>query len=576
MYTMKEAVKWCAAAAALAVALSSVPVFAFHKVVDPVGTPATDKVVNVPTVPRGMPDRTPYAAFDPPRSSLFDISKFTVTGDIRVRPEMRNAGCFGLSSTGAGCAFAGNAGAAQSVGGNGYQRGKSNLFFVQQWFRMGLNYNVSPDVDVFFQAQYSKNWGADTLAGSGNIGANNTCGAGICANDPFNVGLGNSLFVRQAYVIVRNVGIENLSFKLGRQLIAFGNHRLFGTFDWANTGFSHDGITMNYSSKFFDLVGGWLRPADFDFSTFGANSSSFGVGVPGVGTGFAGGTNASNDVDIYFARPVFKPFKGLLIEPMWVWLTSGAKTPSVGSPVVLAHAPNQQRHTIGGRIAYRHKIIDGTVEGYYQVGSMGINPGSSTRSLGIHAYALAAQAGVTMPVPMQPRLGFEFNYASGDGNANNCTSANPAGCNGTANTFENLFPTNHILMGYMDLFAWRNMVAYSPNFQMRPTKDSHLEIAGWFFYKATAGDNWYRAAQNVYFNNLNANGQATRSSSLGRELDVVFTKFFKDNKVGWQVGYSHFFAGSFLDQATCTSAQLSSGCTAVDQNWAYTQIHVNF
>ena len=152
--------------------------------------------------------------------------------------------------------------------------------------RLGINYSLSPDVEVFVQPQYAKNWGAAALPGSGN-GANaggnpGACGAGICANDPFNVATGESFFVRQAFVLIRNAGVENLSLKLGRQLVVFGNHRLFGHFDWANTGFSQDAATFQYASKMWNLTGGWGRPSDKNFAFAGSNSTEFGVAPPGV------------------------------------------------------------------------------------------------------------------------------------------------------------------------------------------------------------------------------------------------------------------------------------------------------
>ena len=397
------------------------------------------------------------------------------------------------------------------------------------------------------------------------------------------MGTGESFFVRQAFILIRNAGVENLSVKLGRQLIVFGNHRLFGHFDWANTGFSQDAATLQYASKIWNFTGGWGRPSDKNFNFAGANSSVFGVAPPGVNSQLGTArTTAGNAADFFFARFQIKPndkiFKGLVVEPMWVYFINGG--PSTGiQPSAQAHAPNQNRHTIGSRFAYKKKIFDMNAEGYWQFGSMGVNPGNSDRQLRINAYAGAFQMGFTLPVPMQPRIGGEVNIASGDGNQTRCTSGPNAQtlCGGGANTFEQLYPTNHILFGYMDLFAWKNMVSYGGNFQMRPTKNSHFEIWGNVFRKQQTDDFWYRAAQNAYFGSSSAacaaafsgtNGNCT-SASLGQEIDVIYTMFFKNNKVGWQVGYGHFFAGEFLEQ-------LSGQSSVTGQEWAYTQVHVNF
>ena len=104
-------------AAALIVAMSAAPGLAAKT------TPATDKNTNVPAVPRAIPDLVPYGQFDPPKG-VFDPSKLTISGDMRVRPEFRTNGNFS-------------------------NNGDSNSFFTQQLIRLGFNYDLSPDV-VFF------------------------------------------------------------------------------------------------------------------------------------------------------------------------------------------------------------------------------------------------------------------------------------------------------------------------------------------------------------------------------------------------------------------------------------------
>lgn len=540
-----NAVRWFLAAAVL-LAMPIMPAFADP----PVASKVIDKPTNIPPIPRGMPDLTPYHEFDPPKSPLFDINKLTVSGDMRVRPEVRTNSNFGVSQ-----------------GITPGRVGGANDFYVQQWMRLGLNYSISPDVDVFFQPQWAKNWGAAAVSGTNGAGC--AAGGSICANDPFQVGQGDSLFVRQAFIMIRNLGVQNLSLKAGRQLMVMGNHRLFGHFDWANTGFSHDGITLQYSQPTWELWGGWLRPMDTDFNGFGLQSTSFGVIPQGAPTSTA--SFASADADLFFTRLTFKPVAGLSIEPLWVYFKNSAAqgvgvapfTASAANTVLAAHAGNQNRHNVGGRIAYRHGPFDGTAEGYWQFGSMGV--GNSGQRVHINAYALAVEGGVTLDaVPWTPRLGLEFNYASGDGDALACQQGNVAACNGTANTFENFYPTNHIIMGYADVMAWRNMVAYSGSVQVKPTEASHFEFRYWNFRKANRGDCWYRAAQNCYYAADNG------SSHLTDEIDFIYTLFFKNNKVAWQIGGSYLFASDFLDK------QAGAGNQAVNQVWGYTQLHVNF
>jgi Alginate export len=65
--------------------------------------------------------------------------------------------------------------------------------------------------------------------------------------------------------------------------------------------------------------------------------------------------------------------------------------------------------------------------------------GQSPNRLHINAQAMAFEGGLTFEqLPWAPRVGVEFNYASGDGNANSCNGQTGVGCGGNANTFENL------------------------------------------------------------------------------------------------------------------------------------------
>lgn len=546
MRRSKEAVKWMLAAALLAMPVG-------QALADqPVAPTVIDKPTNIKPVPRGIPDLTPYWNFDPPKSPLFDISKFTISGDLRVRAEGRTNANFGVSQTATGRA-------------NG-----QNDFFVQQWARIGLNYSVSQDVDFFVQPQWAKNWGAANNTNGSGAG----CGAGgsVCANDAFNNGQADSLFMRQAYIMIRNLGVEGLSIKAGRQLMVMGDHRLFGHFDWANTGFSHDGITFQYNQPKWELWGGWLRTMETDFNNQNAQSTSAGLIPAGTDT-----RSGSHDSDLFFARFAFKPIAGLAIEPLWVFQHNNASPQSMGTggsfgTMQSAHANGQDRHTLGARVALRKGMFDGTAEGYWQTGEMNI--GQSGQQAHINAYALAAEGGLTFAdIPWSPRIGVEFNMASGDGDGTRCNGTNAAAnCNGNMNTFENLYPTNHIVMGYADLMAWRNMVAYSASLQVIPFNyaANHLELRYWNFQKQSAGDCWYRAAQNCYFSQNNQTAK-----HLADEIDVIYTLFFKGNKVAWQTGASYIMAGQFLDNVGNAGATGWRG-DAVNQTWAYTQLHINF
>lgn len=524
MRRSKEAVKW-----ALAAALIGAMPMGQALADPPVATTVVDKPTNAPPVPRAMPDLIPYWNFDPPKSPLFDISKFTISGDMRVRGETRKNGNFGTD-------------------------GRLNAdSFVQQWARIGLNYAMSQDVDMFTQLQYSKNWGG---AATSATAANDSSAQTGLQN-------GSVLGVRQAFIMIRNLGVDGLNFKVGRQLVVMGNHRLFGHFDWNNQAFSHDGITFQYNQPMYEVWGGWLHEANSD-----AVGTTNGASAGAVSSAASGGANA----DVVFTRLAFKPMAGLAIEPLWVWLNNktgpGGSTAATTAPtgVLSAHAPGQSRHTLGGRIAYRQSMFDGTAEAYWQTGHFDMQNG---QNLSINAVAMAIEGGITLQsVPTTPRLGLEFNYASGDGDGKACQSSTITACHGNANTFENLYPTNHIVMGYADRMAWRNMVGYSGSLQLNPTQQSHLETRFWVFRKANNGDCWYTASQACQGTN------ATTNNSLYKELDAIYTLFFKNNKVAWQTGYAYLWASQGMDQMVTNG--VAGAPAAHNSQWAYTQLQVNF
>ena len=71
---------------------------------------------------------------------------------------------------------------------------------------------------------------------------------------------------------------------------------------------------------------------------------------------------------------------------------------------------------------------------------------------------------------------------------------------------------------------------------------------------------------------MSANG--TTNNNLYKELDLIYTLFFKGNHVAWQTGYAYLWAGRGMDQMAAGNTAGSPG--ASNSQWAYTQLQVNF
>jgi hypothetical protein len=285
-------------------------------------TPATDKNTNVPAVPRAIPNLIPYHKFDPPKAADFDLKNLTISGDMRVRPEFRSRGGFGVTG-------------APNAQGKFTNANNQSLFFTQQLIRLGFNYDISPDVVFFVQPQISHNWGTVSSSDSDVINPNGT---------------GSELFLRQGFLLIRNFLTPNLSLKAGRQLMVWGNHRIFGHFDWNNVGFAFDGVTLRYNHAQVPVELGWLRVAEGNCTD---SQGTCTVATPSADT---------YDGDIYFLRLPMK-FSGVAIEPAWIFENHGASsgaTGTAGSIGVGTSPPggqpqNQVRHTLGGRVATKKR-----------------------------------------------------------------------------------------------------------------------------------------------------------------------------------------------------------------------------
>ncbi|HKO30809.1 MAG TPA: hypothetical protein VJU54_06700, partial [Nitrospiraceae bacterium] len=135
----------CFGAAVVAIGMSSVttPAQAAFEL------PAGEKITHAAVVARAIPDKEAYELYDPKIGKNFDISKFWIRADLRVRYEFRNNTCFGSAMVTSAAAPVGNAACNTPNSGttpNG-QAGKANESFALQKTRLGFGYDISPDVN---------------------------------------------------------------------------------------------------------------------------------------------------------------------------------------------------------------------------------------------------------------------------------------------------------------------------------------------------------------------------------------------------------------------------------------------
>ena len=356
--------------------------------------------------------------------------------------------------------------------------------------------------------------------------------------------------VHQAYVTLGNHKEFPLSLKVGRQELAYGDERLVGASDWTNLGRTFDAAKLRWQNKYF--------AADFFMSRLVVVDDN--------------GFNTSNDYEIFSGvhastKLIPKQTTDLYFLSRNV-NTDAATVIGAGLPAFLGGPAARDIYTIGTRwksLPGEFGPWDYTVELMGQFGHYN-DPAAPVKGLEHEAYAAFAAAGYTWAnAAWKPRVGLEYNFASGDSDPND----------GKHGTFDNLFPTNHKFYGFMDLVSLQNIHNVRLTGSLKPlprltlTGDCHL------FWLANTSDNFYTVA------GARRGGIATTpgtgygvnpnySSYVGAELDVTASYAL----TGWstlQGGYGHFFVGDYIKQSFSSTA-----VGATDANWFYLQLNLNF
>lgn len=370
---------------------------------------------------------------------------------------------------------------------------------------------------------------------------------------PFNGNLEEGEFDwRLGWVELANYKQFPLGLKVGRQELSYGDERLLGAFDWNNVGRVFDAVKVRWQQQklavdFFaarvvlnNLLSG--RDDPFDDRSDGADRL-FGLYLESAVCplyrfeSYALFRNKSNGV---FDGPA---------RDIW---TLGARLQS--SPKA---APWDSYAEIAGQFG-RVDAPGSAGTGTFPARRFGDN--SLADNVSHRALAAVIGGGYTFSAcPLSPRLGLEYNFASGDDD--------PA--DGKNTTFDNLFPTNHKFFGSMDLVAWKNV--HNPRVQLsfQPHARIVVQLEYHLFWLATNRDFWYRANGAPVGTPARRDASGGASSFVGSELDLTVTwtpcRFFK-----LQGGYSHFFAGGFVRDT------VAGGNGRDDADFAYIQTSIHF
>lgn len=384
-------------------------------------------------------------------------------------------------------------------------------------FRIGLMLKPTDWLSIYAQVQDSREIDSERPDYPGLLGAE--------GDDTFDL--------RQAYIEIGNAKKFPLVLKLGRQILSYGDERLIGSFDWNNIGRTFDAVKLRWEQKKWWLDAfastvvvpkrGEFNPSDF------ANITEYEREQVFSGLYFSTTALPFQTTDIYALylhenpNPKYQP----LAIGDTNFVTIGIRVKS--KPGAFHHEPapaSDGKSVPPPPSAPKAVGFDYAAEMAFQAGKV--------RGLDLTAFAVNAGAGYTFDVPWTPRLGVEYNYASGDNDPTD----------GDIQTFQNLFPTNHKFYGIMDLTAWQNMQQVMAGLTVQPCKTLTALLDYRAFFIASTDDFWYRANGVTPVRPLTP---AAREAGKyeGSQIELVVT-WNATKYLQFQGGYAHFFAGTYL------------------------------
>src|SRR5437867_1280258 len=264
-----------------------------------------------------------------PAFAKVDMDNLTIGGEARIRYEGR-----------INTAFSSNV--------------KSNESAGSSRIRVNVGYDLTPDISFFAQIQDARNWGNEgcrtespdlNFGSTFNGGCSNTGIGAVSSSNKFGTGLD----LHQGYILVKNVGVQGLSLKIGRQEMFFGDHRLFGNFNWSNIGNSFVAVRLTHSMPIADVDVFWALIID---SVSGIAFTGSGSGGSNAGTIFPNLTNSTNTQDVYGLYVTLKAVPNWTVEPYYFLLKDSrvfAGNISGGNLTAFSpQAPDQARNVLGG------------------------------------------------------------------------------------------------------------------------------------------------------------------------------------------------------------------------------------
>ena len=330
----------------------------------------------------------------------------------------------------------------------------------------------------------------------------------------------NNIGLFEAYADIKLS--ENMRTKIGRQMIALDDDRIFGTFDWHPAGRSHDALNISWKKQNTEVQ---------TYFAFNQNYNTIG--------------NVNNPAGQYFSPENAQPYQHLqMIYAKYNFTPKhylSVLANNIGFKDLKTDNKTYNMQTIGANYFGNGNLWNVGLSAYYQFGETNVGRKTSATLL---------SAVVDYKINKPSKIGFGIDYLSGD-NTNKPTQE-------ATNIFNPLYGTHHKFYGIMDYFYTGNPHG---NVGLLDTYVRYSSIINPKLSISAVG-HFFNSGAKIYQNNQK------KSNYLGSELDLSFNYNIMNN-ISLTGGYSNFFNTESLRYLKKTPNARGN------QDWVWISLNIN-
>ena len=330
----------------------------------------------------------------------------------------------------------------------------------------------------------------------------------------------NNIGLFEAYADIKLS--ENMRTKIGRQMIALDDDRIFGTFDWHPAGRSHDALNISWKKQNTEVQ---------TYFAFNQNYNTIG--------------NVNNPAGQYFSPENAQPYQHLqMIYAKYNFTPKhylSVLANNIGFKDFKTDNKTYNMQTIGANYFGNGNLWNVRLSAYYQFGETNVGRKTSATLL---------SAVVDYKINKPSKIGLGIDYLSGD-NTNKPTQE-------ATNIFNPLYGTHHKFYGIMDYFYAGNPHG---NVGLLDTYVRYSTVINPKLSISAVG-HFFNSGAKIYQNNQK------KSNYLGSELDLSFNYNIMKN-VNLTGGYSNFFNTESLRYLKKTPNARGN------QDWVWLSLNIN-